>query len=178
MPKVEPSSDMARAERPRSSVELLRTFSVVGKRGSEDLGKPTGNTVPWLPRLHNYYDLVGKRACLEKRYPILKAQRLEKARAYKREYDKLYHRARRDALNELDLRIITTAAGDVTTTVVESLVLSVPGDIELGGSTTAQSSPPRSARRRRVFSAPAPPTVIDITGEEDQDEDLSTCAIC
>ncbi|EGZ05195.1 hypothetical protein PHYSODRAFT_342571 [Phytophthora sojae] len=153
MPKVEPSSDMARAERPRSSVELLRTSASLRQ-------------------------LVGKRACLEKRYPILKAQRLEKARAYKREYDKLYHRARRDALNELDLCIITTAAGDVTTTVVESLVLSVPGDIELGGSTTAQSSPPRSARRRRVFSAPAPPTVIDITGEEDQDEDLSTCAIC
>ncbi|EGZ12917.1 hypothetical protein PHYSODRAFT_334758 [Phytophthora sojae] len=153
MPKVEPSSDMARAERPRSSVELLRTSASLRQ-------------------------LVGKRACLEKRYPILKAQRLEKARAYKREYDKLYHRARRDALNELDLRIITTAAGDVTTTVVESLVLSVPGDIELGGSTTAQSSPPRSARRRRVFSAPAFPTVIDITGEEDQDEDLSTCAIC
>ncbi|EGZ13655.1 hypothetical protein PHYSODRAFT_335405 [Phytophthora sojae] len=148
MPKVEPSSDMARAERPRSSVELLRTSASLRQ-------------------------LVGKRACLEKRYPILKAQRLEKARAYKREYDKLYHRARRDALNELDLCIITTAAGDVTTTVVESLVLSVPGDIEL-----AQSSPPRSARRRRVFSAPAPPTVIDITGEEDQDEDLSTCAIC
>ena len=23
----------------------------------KDLGKPTGNTVPWLPRLHNYYDV-------------------------------------------------------------------------------------------------------------------------
>ncbi|KAE9355137.1 hypothetical protein PF008_g4200 [Phytophthora fragariae] len=30
---------------------------------------------------------VGKRVCLEKRYPSLKTQRLEKAREYKREYE-------------------------------------------------------------------------------------------
>ncbi|KAG6954746.1 hypothetical protein JG687_00011623 [Phytophthora cactorum] len=48
----------------------------------------------------------GRRACMERKFPHLKAPRLENAQRAKLEYDRLHARARRDALRELAMRLI------------------------------------------------------------------------
>ncbi|KAE9340028.1 hypothetical protein PR003_g10720 [Phytophthora rubi] len=121
---------------------------------------------------------VGKRVCLEIRYPSLKTQRLQKARENKREYDKLYHQARRDALTEIGLRLITPAVLADVDAVPAGTLPSSPRD------TSGPERPrPRIRQAGRVLerrrpTTVSPPVTIEVSDDDEEDESRELCAVC
>lgn len=54
---------------------------------------------------------VGKPVCLEPQNSSVRAERMDASRRAKREYDRLYAKARRGTLRELAMRVVNGAMG-------------------------------------------------------------------
>ncbi|KAG2815894.1 hypothetical protein JG687_00007211 [Phytophthora cactorum] len=120
---------------------------------------------------------LGRRACMERKFPHLKAQRLESARRAKLEYDRLHATARRDALRELAMQLIEApqAASAIEEPLEEARLPSF-GLGQLGPQVPDVGE--EAAVSLDVIHPPTNlPMVIDMTeaeGEEPQD----ICPIC
>lgn len=106
---------------------------------------------------------VGMTKCMETKYPQLKVFRLQAARQAKLEYDRRFSKARRDALREVSIQFaVGQGAVAAVTAVVEPVM--------------APLNPVEPALPLRIRRQRPPPQIIDLSGEDDEDE--AECAIC
>ncbi|KAG6943427.1 hypothetical protein JG688_00017601 [Phytophthora aleatoria] len=119
----------------------------------------------------------GRRACMERKFPHLEAQRLESVRWAKLEYNRLHARARRDALRELAMRLIEAPqAPSAIEEPIEEARLPSFGLGQLGPQVPDIGEEP-GVPTDVIHTTTNLPVVIDMTeaeGEEPQD----ICPIC